>query len=78
MTEPALPVGYATSIRPLFRELDRNSMLKAFDLWRYEDVLDHRDAILARLSAGTMPCDGAWPASSVDLLRRWIAGGSLP
>jgi len=78
VTVPALPVGYATSIRPLFRELDRNSMLKAFDLWRYEDVRGHQDAILARLSAGTMPCDGAWPEASVDLLRQWIAGGSLP
>ena len=78
MTDPATTVGYATSIRPLFRELDRNSMLKAFDLWRYEDVVEHQDAVLARLSAGTMPCDGPWPEDSVALLRQWIAGGSLP
>ena len=78
MTVPSPPIGYATSIRPLFRELDRNSMLKAFDLWRYEDVLGHQGAILARLSAGTMPCDGPWPEASVDLLRQWIADGSRP
>jgi hypothetical protein len=34
----------------------------------------HADAILARLQAGTMPCDGAWPESQVELFQRWAEG----
>ena len=30
----------------------------AFDLWSHDDVSRNADAILARLRAGTMPCDG--------------------
>ncbi len=71
-------MGFANTVRPLFREFDRTSMLRAFDLWRYDDVVAHQDAILAAVAAGGMPCDGAWPAEKVDVLRRWIAGGSLP
>lgn len=40
--------------------LDRQAMRFAFDLWSYKDVSRHADAILGRLKAGTMPCDGAW------------------
>jgi hypothetical protein len=50
----------------------------AFDLWALEDVTAHADAILARLEAGTMPCDGAWPAERVEAFRRWVEGGRAP
>ena len=46
-------------VRPMFREKDRDSMLKRFDLWSHSDVQAHQDAILERLRNGTMPCDGA-------------------
>jgi len=46
-----------------------------FDLWSLEDVSTHANAILHRLDAGTMPCDGAWPAERVALFRRWIDVG---
>jgi hypothetical protein len=49
----------------------------AFDLWSHDDVSVHADAILERLRAGTMPCDGAWPAAQVDLFHRWIDNGKL-
>jgi hypothetical protein len=62
-------------IKPLFRERDRDSMRFAFDLWSLDDVSTHADAILERLEAGTMPCDGAWPAERVALFRRWIDAG---
>jgi hypothetical protein len=62
-------------IRPLFRERDRDSMRFAFDLWSLDDVSTHADAILGRLEAGTMPCDGAWPAERVAVFRRWIDAG---
>jgi hypothetical protein len=66
---------FETEIKPLFRERDRESMQRAFDLWSYEDVSRHADAILARLQTGDMPCDGAWPQPQVDLFQRWSEGG---
>jgi hypothetical protein len=69
------PLSFETHVKPLFREGDRDSMEFAFDLWSYDDVSQHADAILARLEAGTMPCDGAWPQAQVDLFRRWTEGG---
>ena len=47
----------------------------AFDLWSLDDVSENADAILARIKAGTMPCDGAWPQAQVELFGRWIASG---
>ena len=66
---------FADHIKPLFRERDRQSMSFAFDLWSYDDVSQHADAILARLRAGTMPCDGAWPQAQIDVFQRWVEGG---
>ena len=68
-------VTFAQDIRPLFRERDRDSMRFAFDLWSVDDVSTHADAILDRLEAGTMPCDGAWPAERVAVFGRWIDAG---
>jgi hypothetical protein len=59
----------------MFRELDRESMQSHFDLWSYDDVSEHADAILARLRAGTMPCDGAWPDTDVDRFQHWAESG---
>jgi truncated hemoglobin YjbI len=72
---PGEAVSFATHIKPLFRSMDRQSMSFAFDLWSHDDVSRHADAILERLDAGSMPCDGAWPAEQVDAFRAWIAGG---
>jgi hypothetical protein len=47
----------------------------AFDLWSHDDVDEHADAILGRLEAGTMPCDGAWAPEKVEVFRRWVASG---
>ena len=69
------PVSFETHLKPLFRERDRESMRRAFDLWSYDDVTQHADAILDVLQAGTMPCDSAWPKAQVDLFRRWTEGG---
>ena len=41
----------------------------AFDLWSHDDVGEHADAILDRLQAGTMPCDGAWPEERVEVFN---------
>jgi hypothetical protein len=68
-------IGFDSDVKPLFRELDRTSMLRHFDLWSRDDVVANGDAILGRLKAGTMPCDGAWPAQRVSLFEQWLAQG---
>jgi hypothetical protein len=70
------PVSFEQDIKPLFREHDRDSMKRAFDLWSHDDVARHSDAILARLRDGTMPCDGAWPDEQVAILQRWVDAGT--
>jgi CDGSH-type Zn-finger protein len=72
---PDEPLSFATHIKQLFRDRDRQSMTFVFDLWKFDDVNTHADAILQRLDNGTMPCDGAWPTEKVDVFRRWIALG---
>ena len=69
-------LSFATDIKGLFREHDRESMAKAFDLWSVDDVRSHASAILARLADGSMPCDGAWPAADrVQVFRSWVDSG---
>jgi hypothetical protein len=70
------PLSYEAHIKPLFRERDRDSMRFAFDLWSHDDVSSDADAILTRLKAGTMPCDGAWPPERVAVFERWVSAGS--
>jgi CDGSH-type Zn-finger protein/truncated hemoglobin YjbI/ferredoxin len=72
---PNVRLGFEQHIKPLFRRRDRDSMRFAFDLWSHDDVAEHADAILERLAAGTMPCDGAWPPERVDAFRRWVEAG---
>jgi hypothetical protein len=69
-------LSFAKDIKPLFRQKDRDSMQKAFDLWDHDDVADNAEAILARPHSGDIPCDGAWPAAQVDTFRRWFKGGT--
>lgn len=83
VTEPVLtpvagqPISFATHVRPLFRASDRTSMRFAFDLWSRDDVAEHAEVILGRLAAGSMPCDGVWPAEHVATFRRWSTSGRL-
>jgi hypothetical protein len=66
---------YARDIRPLFRDRDIGSMSFAFDLSSYEEVRTNAEAIYERVAAGTMPCDGRWPAEDVERFRAWIDKG---
>jgi truncated hemoglobin YjbI len=68
-------VGFEQHVKLMFREVDRRSMSFAFDLWSHDDVAEHADAILGRLEAGTMPCDGEWPEEKIDVFRRWVSAG---
>lgn len=65
-------VSFETDVKPLFRESDREAMKWSFDLWSYGDVKTNAEAILERLAAGTMPCDGPWPTQQVAIFRRWV------
>jgi hypothetical protein len=68
-------LSFERDIKPLFRDKDRDSMLRAFDLFSYSDVSGHADAIVGAVRSGKMPCDGAWPASRVETFQRWIDTG---
>ena len=70
------PLSFASDIKPLFRERDRQSMKSHFDLWSYGDVEAHASDILARVQDGSMPCDAAWPPEQVDVLKRWVESGT--
>jgi hypothetical protein len=70
--------SFARHIKTMVRERDQRSMLFAFDLWSYADVSSKAQVVLARLRAGTMPCDGAWPAAQIQAFARWIDEGTLP
>ena len=69
-------LSYERDIRPLFRERDITSMSSVFDLASYADVRDNATAIYGQLSAGTMPCDGAWPPEDVERFRAWMDAGT--
>jgi hypothetical protein len=73
-TEDSTP-SFARDIQPLFRETDRESMEFAFDLWNYHDVRTYAQDILARLTEGSMPCDGEWPQERIARFRRWVEAG---
>jgi len=75
MTTQGNNPSFARDIQPLFRARDRASMSWAFDLWDYHDVSTHAQAILGRLSSGTMPCDGKWPEEQIAQFRRWVEAG---
>jgi hypothetical protein len=67
--------SYERDIKPLFRAKDRNSMIGHFDLWLYRDVKSNADAIYGEVSAGSMPCDAAWPAERVAKFKEWMDDG---
>jgi hypothetical protein len=67
--------SFASDIRPLFRDTDRDEMSFAFDLGDYEDVKANAEGIYERLADGSMPCDEPWPDDRIELFRRWIDEG---
>ena len=69
-------LSFARDIRPLFREEDVEAMGYAFDLGDYERVKANAEGIYERLADGSMPCEGAWPAGQITMVRRWIDEGS--
>lgn len=76
MSSTAEPISFERQIKPLFRERDHRSMSWAFDLWSRDEVAANSDAILERLSNGTMPCDGAWSEEQIALFEDWVGAGA--
>lgn len=72
---PDRPISFASDIRSLFRETDRDEMQTWFDLWKFEDVRENADIILERVEDGSMPCDGPWLAEAVVNFRQWLEDG---
>ena len=54
-------LSFERDIKPLFRTKDRDSMLQAFDLFEYEDVVEHADAVVGALAAGRCPATAPGP-----------------
>jgi hypothetical protein len=72
-------LGYVKDIRPLFRGTDVDAMKpRGLDLSSYEDVRGSADDILSRLQDGSMPCDGPWQPTDIDVFKQWIVDGRLP
>ncbi len=69
------PIRFASGTNRLFRERDRIAVRGAFDVLSRDDVVAYGQAIFGRLKAGSMPCDRAWLAGRVAVLRRWFAQG---
>lgn len=67
---------FDSTIKPLFRQKDRDAMRFAFDLWSYDDVSKHADAILQRVEDGSMPCDGTWGDEQRQTFRAWVDKGT--
>jgi 3-phenylpropionate/trans-cinnamate dioxygenase ferredoxin reductase subunit len=70
-------LSFAEDIAPLFRKKDVGEMkgIGGFDLSDYEDVRERAQSIYARLSGGSMPCDGPWPDEQVAKFKRWMDQG---
>jgi hypothetical protein len=69
-------VTFVDHIKGLFRARDREAMKWAFDLASYGDVASNATAILHRLTAGSMPCDGPWPSEKIAVFQRWVDSGA--
>ena len=75
--------SFKQDILPLFSELDIRSMIRAFDLSKYEDVKSNAAQIYDRVrgvGGAIMPPppprgDGPWTEEKVVLFAKWMADG---
>jgi hypothetical protein len=74
-----MPLTFATNIRPLFRDIDVETMQSfGLDLSSYDNVKAQAADIYARIEDGTMPCDEPWPAERLAMFKRWMEEGMSP
>lgn len=64
-------------ILPMIRATDREHMRFAFDLWDYEQLVQHAETFADRVAVDMPPATagGPWPDEWVQLFRRWMATG---
>lgn len=64
-------------ILPMIRAMDRDHMRFAFDLWDYNQLVQHAEAFADRVAVDMPPAEsgGPWPDEWVQLFRRWGATG---
>ena len=74
------PVSFKFHIQVLFTEPQRQCMIDAFDLAKYEDVKQYADDIYQRVEDKSMPADDSrpWPDEWIALFKRWIDEGCKP
>lgn len=70
-------VSFAADIRPLFREFDRDFLMRfdRVDLDSLASVRRRAGYLLGKLEAGVFPYDVCWPDEKIALFGRWIADG---
>jgi hypothetical protein len=85
-----MPATFGADIRPLFRGQDIACMGRAgvrlddaawmCDAAAGHGFADHGNAriVHARLAAGNMPPDGAWPADRLAAYQQWMSDGFQP
>ena len=69
--------GFAKDIRPFFTQTDVDHMKRfGMDLSSYDDVVKHKDNILAAVTAGTMPPAASggvrWTQAMCDAFSDWM------
>ena len=81
----SVPVSFATKIKPLFNSTDVAHMKPMGVLLNnYSYMSDssgghaHAEAVKSKLAAGLMPPGAPWPASKVNLFKKWMSDGYKP
>ena len=72
-------LSFERDIKPLFRAKDRDSMMAAFDLFDYADVIEHADAIVGSWrtpSRRSGPSRPSGPGRALDRQRSRAGGWS--
>jgi len=74
-------LSFEKDIRPMFTDIDIAHMMKAFDLSKRADVMQHAFAIYAAVSQGTMPPPGTgeqWTKEMCAKFKEWEKQGFPP
>ena len=75
-----MALSFASDIRKLFRDTPDIDSMKdvGIDLSSYDDVKKNAQLIYQVVEDGSMPCDGPWPMSKVEMFKQWIDEGMAP
>ena len=81
----SVPVSFATKIKPLFNATDVAHMKPMGVLLNKYAYMSnssgghaHAEAVKSKLVSGEMPPGAPWPASKVNLFKKWMSDGYKP